>query len=100
VVDTLGQEVLAGSFSFDTSQSCSTASTSGPPLGSEEPPSPPEFPSTRRPWPGLDRLGLIQALGGLAHGLIALFFSYGHIIVAGPTDYIPKQWGILPSRPR
>ncbi len=91
VGDTLGHDVLAGLFSFDTSQSCSTASTYEPPLGSEEAPSPPEFSSTRRSWPDLDRLGLIDALGGLAIGLIALFSSYIHISFAGRTVYIPEQ---------
>jgi hypothetical protein len=30
------------------------------------------------PWPGLDRLGVLQALGGLVLGLIAVFSSYDH----------------------
>jgi hypothetical protein len=54
-------------------------SAAGPPPGSEEPPVPPELPATPPslgPWPvrlRLDRLGLTQAIGGLALGLIALF---------------------------
>ena len=45
-------------------------------------------------WPGLDRLGLTQAIGGLALGLIALFSSYDHITFAGRNIPIPQQWGI------
>jgi len=44
-------------------------SAAGPPPGSEEPPVPPELPATPPSWPGLDRLGLTQAIGGLALGL-------------------------------
>jgi hypothetical protein len=69
-------------------------SAAGPPPGSEEPQSPPKFPATSRPWPGLDRLGLTQALGGLALGLIALFSSYDHITFAGSNFPILQQWGI------
>jgi hypothetical protein len=29
-----------------------------------------------------------------------VIFSYIQISFAGRTVYIPKQWGILPSRPR
>jgi len=43
---------------------------------------------------GLDRLGFIQAIGGLVLGLIALFTSYDHLSVAGRTIAIPQQWGI------
>ena len=43
---------------------------------------------------GLDRLGLTQAIGGLALGLIALFSSYDHLTIAGRTIAIPQQWGI------
>ncbi len=57
-------------------------SAAGPPPGSEEPPVPPEFLLTSHPWPGLDRLGLTQAIGGLALGLIALFSSYDHLTIA------------------
>jgi hypothetical protein len=45
-------------------------------------------------WPGLDRLGLTQAIGGLALGLIALFSSYDHLTIAGRNIAIPQQWGI------
>ena len=76
-------------------------SAAGPPPGSEEPPPPPELPSTSPSWPGLgfgqvglDRLGLTQAIGGLALGLIALFSSYDHLTIAGRTIAIPQQWGI------
>jgi hypothetical protein len=47
-----------------------------------------------RPWPGLDRLGLIQAIGGLLLGLIALFSSYDHITLAGTNLQLQQQWGI------
>jgi hypothetical protein len=76
-------------------------SAAGPPPGSEEPPPPPELPSTSPSRPGLgfgqvglDRLGLTQAIGGLALGLIALFSSYDHLTIAGRTIPIPQQWGI------
>ena len=68
-----------------------TPSAAGPPAASEEPPSPPEFLVTSRPWPGLDRLGLSQAFGGLALGLIALFSSYDHLTFAGRVFPIPQQ---------
>jgi hypothetical protein len=45
-------------------------------------------------WPGPDRLGLLQALGGIAIGLIALFFSYDHITIHGRTILLQLQWGI------
>jgi len=66
----------------------------GPTPGSEEPQVPPELPATPSSWPALDRLGLTQAIGGLALGLIALFSSYDHLIVAGRNLPIPQQWGI------
>ena len=69
-------------------------SAAGPPPGSEEPPVPPELPATPPSWPGLDRLGLTQAIGGLALGLIALFSSYDHLTIAGRNIPIPQQWGI------
>jgi len=72
----------------------SPPSAAGPPPGSEEPPVPPEFLLTSHPWPGLDRLGLTQAIGGLALGLIALFSSYDHLTIAGRNIPIPQQWGI------
>jgi hypothetical protein len=62
---------------------------------SAEPPLPPDLPSTPRPWPGLDRLGVTQAIGGLALGLIALFTSYDHITVAGTSIQLQQQWGIV-----
>jgi hypothetical protein len=70
------------------------ASAAGPPPGSEEPQVPPELPATPSSWPGLDRLGLTQAIGGLALGLIALFSSYDHLPFAGRNIPIPQQWGI------
>ena len=66
----------------------------GPPPGSEEPPVPPELPAKPPFWPGLDRLGLTQAIGGLALGLIALFSSYDHLTIAGRNIPIHQQWGI------
>ena len=69
-------------------------SAAGPPPGSEEPPVPPELPATHPSWPALDRLGLTQAIGGLALGLIALFTSYDHLTFAGRNIAIPQQWGI------
>ena len=56
---------------------------------------PPESLDSLRPWPGLDRLGLIQAIGGLFLGLIALFSSYDHINIAGRNLPLQQQWGIL-----
>jgi hypothetical protein len=49
---------------------------------------------------GLDRLGLIQAIGGLALGLIALFSSYDHITLAGRTLHLQQQWASPSSLPR
>ncbi len=69
-------------------------SAAGPPPGSEEPPVPPELPATPPSWPGLDRLGFTQAIGGLALGLIALFSSYDHLTIAGRNIPIHQQWGI------
>jgi IS4 transposase len=43
---------------------------------------------------GLDRLGVLQVLGGIALGLIALFTSYDHITLAGRTLQLQQQWGI------
>lgn len=70
------------------------ASAAGPPLGSEEPPPPQEFPAATPSWPGHGRVGLTQAIGGLALGLIALFSSYNHLTFAGRDIPIPQQWGI------
>jgi hypothetical protein len=50
---------------------------------------------SQRPWPSLDRLGLIQAIGGLLLGLIALFSSYDHITFAGTSMQLQQQWGSL-----
>jgi hypothetical protein len=87
----------------------STPDTAPPSAGSEEAPDPPEFPSTLRPWSGLDslgldrlgldrlgldRLGLSQTIGGLVLGLIALFSSYDHITFAGRSIPLQQQWGI------
>ena len=79
-------------------------SAAGPPPASEKPPAPPELPATAPSWPGpghlglthvgLDRLGLTQAIGGLAPGPIALFSSYDHLIIAGHNFPIPQPWGI------
>jgi hypothetical protein len=69
-------------------------SAAGPPPASEEPPAPPELPATSPSWPGLDRLGYTQAIGGLALGLIALFSSYDHLTIAERNFPIPQQWGI------
>jgi len=69
-------------------------SAAGPPPGSEEPPVPPELPATPPSWPGLGRLGLTQAIGGLALGLIALLSSYDHLTIAGRNIPIHQQWGI------
>jgi hypothetical protein len=66
----------------------------GPTPGSEVPPVPPELPATPLSWPALDRLGLTQAVGGLALGLIALFSSYDHLTIAGRNIPISQQWGI------
>jgi hypothetical protein len=43
---------------------------------------------------GLDRLGVLQVLGGLALSLIALFSSYDHITVFGRSIALQQQWGI------
>jgi hypothetical protein len=69
-------------------------SAAGPPPGSEEPPVPPELPATPPSWPALDGLGLTQAIGGLALGLIALFSSYDHLTLLGRTLQLQQQWGI------
>ncbi len=77
----------------------STPEPAPPSAGSEEPPDPPEFPTTLRPWSGLDRLGLdrlglSQTIGALVLGLIALFSSYDHITFAGRSIPLQQQWGI------
>jgi hypothetical protein len=62
---------------------------------SAEPPLPPDLSSTPFPWPGLDRLGTTQAIGGLVLGLIALFSSYDHITIAGSSVQLQQQWGVV-----
>ena len=62
---------------------------------SQEPAAPPESLDSQRSWPGLDRLGLIQAIGGLLLGLIALFSSYDHVNISGRNLPLQQQWGIL-----
>jgi hypothetical protein len=37
---------------------------------------------------------VLQVLGGIALGLIALFSSYDHITLAGRTLQLQQQWGI------
>ena len=61
----------------------------------QPPAAPPESMDSQRPWPGLDRLGWLQAIGGLLLGLIALFSSYDHITLAGTSIQLPQQWGPL-----
>ncbi|MFN7677613.1 MAG: hypothetical protein ACK5QW_03325 [Cyanobacteriota bacterium] len=46
---------------------------------------------TRRPWPGLDRLGVTQSLGGTALALVAFFSSYDHLNHFGHAIPIPHQ---------
>ncbi len=60
----------------------------------QPPAAPPESMDSLRPWPGLDRLGFLQSIGGLLLGLIALFSSYDHITLAGRSLPLPQQWGI------
>ena len=55
----------------------------------QQPAAPPESMNSQRSWPGLDRLGLIQAIGGLLLGLIALFSSYDHVNIAGRNLPLP-----------
>ena len=43
----------------------------------------------------LDRLGVLQVLGGIALSLIALFSSYDHITLLGRTLQLQQQWGIV-----
>jgi len=62
---------------------------------SQQPADPPESPYLLRPWPGLDRLGWLQAVAGLVIGLIALFTSYDHITLDGRSFPLPQQWGIV-----
>ena len=61
----------------------------------DAPPSPqPESRQPPRPWPGLNRRGLLQALRGLALSLIALVSSYDHISIHGRSIALEQQWGI------
>ena len=60
----------------------------------QPPAAPPESRNSQPPWPGLDRLGWLQAIGGLLLGLIALFSSYDHITLAGTSVQLQQQWGI------
>ena len=70
-------------------------SASPPPPGCSDPlPLPPESPLQQLPWPGLERPGILQALGGLVLGLIALLSSYDHLTIAGHAVSLPQQWGI------
>ena len=66
----------------------------GKPLDSLLPRAPCAPCHSRRPWPGLDHLGAIQAGGGVILGLIALFSSYDHITLAGRSIGLQQQWGI------
>jgi hypothetical protein len=66
----------------------------GSATGSDQPSLPSDSTHQQLPWFGFDRLGLTQALGGLALGLIALFSSYDHLTLAGRNVPIPQQWGI------
>jgi hypothetical protein len=58
------------------------------------PPNPPDSCLSELPWPGLDPPGIVQALGGLILGLIALLSSYDHIAIPGRNLPLPQQWGI------
>ncbi|MEB3156941.1 MAG: hypothetical protein VKO26_05840, partial [Cyanobacteriota bacterium] len=51
----------------------------------------PELDESKRPWPGLDRLGVTQSLGGAVLALIALFSSYDHLNLFGRAIPIPQQ---------
>jgi hypothetical protein len=43
---------------------------------------------------GLDRQGLLEALGGTVIALIALFSSYDHITLADRSNPLQQQWGV------
>ncbi len=58
------------------------------------PPPPPPAPASLRPWLGLDRQGLLEALGGTVIALIALFSSYDHITLADRSIPLQQQWGV------
>ncbi len=55
----------------------------------------PESTASSRRWLGLDRLGVLQVLGGLDLSLIAVFSSYDHITILGRTLQLQQQWGIV-----
>jgi hypothetical protein len=59
----------------------------------QPPPPPPQAsaPASLRPWLGLDRQGLLEALGGT---VIALFSSYDHITLADRSIPLQQQWGV------
>ena len=65
-----------------------------PPNSILERPEPPESTPSSCRWLGLDRLGVLQVLGGIALGLIALCSSYDHLSLAGRTLQLQQQWGI------
>jgi len=71
-----------------------TPGVPGAPADTETPQAPPDLPVKKRPWPGLDHLGAIQAGGGVILGLIALFSSYDHIAAFGRRIGLQQQWGI------
>jgi hypothetical protein len=85
---------------FTQSNLDAVSSSQVPPTAQQQPnsaperPDPPESPSPPRCGLGLDRLGVLQVLGGIALGLIALFSSYDHITLAGRTLQLQQQWGI------
>jgi len=66
-----------------------------PPDSDQEQPDPAKSTAPPRRSLGLDRLGVLQVLGGIALGLIALFSSYDHITAFGRTIELQQQWGIL-----
>jgi hypothetical protein len=43
---------------------------------------------------GLDRQGLLEAIGGTVIALIALFSSYDHITLADRSIPLQQQWGV------
>ena len=65
------------------------------PTDAPQQPDPPESTAPSRRWLGLDHLGVLQVLGGLALSLIALFSSYDHITAFGRTLQLQQQWGIV-----
>jgi len=65
------------------------------PRGSDSPVRPPDSLQPQLPWPGLDRPDLLQALGGLILGLIALLSSFDHLSFAGRSYPLPQLW-IIP----